>query len=113
LAQGYHQIRISEDNVPKTAFRTPFGHCQFKVLSFGLTNAPTIFQGVMNSVFHKFIGKFVLVYLDDILIFSKNKEKHVNHLAQVLQILRKNHFYAKMSKCSVRGDPTFNVKSAE
>jgi hypothetical protein len=80
------------------AFRTPFGHYQFKVLSFGLTNAPATFQGVMNRVFHKFIGKFVLVYLDDILIFSKNEEEHVSHLAHVLQILRENQFYTKMSK---------------
>ena len=79
-------------------FRTPFGHYQFKVLNFGLTNAPATFQGVMNHVFHKFIGKFILVYLDDILIISKNEEEHASHLAQILQILQENQFYAKMSK---------------
>ena len=90
LAQGYHQIRIYEEDAPKTVLQTPFGHYQFKVLSFGLTNAPTTFQGVMNRVFHKFIGKFFLVYLDDILFFSKNEEKLVRHLAQVFQILWEN-----------------------
>ena len=69
LAQGDHHIRKSEEDAPKTAFRTPFGHYQFKVISFVLTNALSTFQGVMNRVFHKFIGKFILVYLDDILIF--------------------------------------------
>ena len=94
---AHHHIRISEEDVPKTAFRTPFGHYQFKVLSFGLTNAPATFQGVMNRVFHKFIRNFVLVYMDDILNFSKNEEEYVSHLAQILQSLRENQFYAKMS----------------
>ena len=87
LTQGYHHIRISKEDAPKTAFRTPFAYYQFKVLNFELTNAPATFQGVMNRVFHKFIGKFVLLYQDDILIFSKNEEEHVSHFAQVLQIL--------------------------
>jgi len=99
LAQGYHQIRISEEDVPKTAFRVPFGHYQFKVLSFGLTNAPATFQGVMNKIFERYLGKFVLVYLDDILVFSKNQEEHLEHLRKVLDILRKNKLYAKLTKC--------------
>ena len=100
LAQGYHQLRVSEEDVPKTAFRTPFGHYQFRVLSFGLTNAPATFQQAMNDVFRSFLGKFVLVYLDDILIFSKDEIEHQHHLRLVLEILRKQKFYAKPSKCT-------------
>jgi hypothetical protein len=104
LAQGYHQILISDEDAPKTAFRTPFGHYQFKVLSFGLTNAPETFQGVMNQIFHKYLGKFVLVYLDDILVFSKNEEEHIVHMSKVLKILRKHWLYAKLSKCHFAKD---------
>ena len=86
--------------MPKTAFRTPFGLFQWRVLSFGLTNAPATFQATMNRIFRHVIGKFVLVYLDDILVFSKTPGEHVDHLRQVLQILRDNQFYAKQSKCS-------------
>ena len=99
LAQGYHQIRISEEDVPKIAFRMPFGHYQFKVLSFKLTNAPATFQGVMNRIFERYLGKFMLVYLDDILVFSKNQEEHLEHLRKVFDILRKNKIYAKLTKC--------------
>ena len=76
LTSGYHQILISEEDRPKTAFRTPFGHFQFKVLIEGLTNAPATFQTVMNSIFAPWLKKFVVVYLDDILIFSKSEEEH-------------------------------------
>jgi hypothetical protein len=76
LTSGYHQILISEEDRPKTAFRTPFGHFQFKVLIEGLTNAPTTFQTVMNSILHPYIRKFVVVYIDDILIFSKTEAEH-------------------------------------
>ena len=99
LQSGYHQIRIKDEDVPKTAFRTPLGHYQFRVLSFGLTNAPATFQAVMNSIFRKHLGKFVLVYLDDILIFSKNPEEHAQHLRIVLDIIRQHKLYAKMPKC--------------
>jgi hypothetical protein len=82
-----------------TAFRTPLGHFQFRVLSFGLTNAPATFQGVMNRIFAPLIGRTVLIYLDDILVFSKCSEEHAQHLAEVLELLRKHDLYAKISKC--------------
>ena len=99
LQSGYHQIRISEEDVPKTAFRTHIGLYQFRVLSFGLCNAPATFQAVMNGVFAPYLGKFVLVYLDDILIFSKSQEEHREHLQLVVDLLRKHKLYAKLSKC--------------
>jgi transposase InsO family protein len=100
LMSGYHQIRICDEDVPKTAFRTPLGHYQFKVLSFGLTNAPATFQSVMNRIFAPLVGKCVVVYLDDILVYSRTAEEHLSHLRQVLEILRKNQFYAKLKKCT-------------
>ena len=99
LQAGYHQILIKPSDVPKTTFRTPLGHFQFKVLPFGLTNAPATFQALMNRVFGPYVGKFVLVYLDDILIFSKNHEEHAEHLCLVLEKLRAYQLYAKRSKC--------------
>src|SRR6476646_5792446 len=84
LTSSYHQILISEEDRPKTAFMTPFGHFQFKVLIEGLTNAPATFQTVMNSIFHPYIGKFVVVYIDDILIFSKTEAEHQAHVRLVL-----------------------------
>ena len=99
LMSGYHQIRIKDSDVVKTAFRTPFGHFEFKVLCFGLTNAPSTFQAVMNRIFAPYLGKFVLVYLDDILVYSKNPVEHVEHLRLVLQILKDNQLYGRLSKC--------------
>jgi hypothetical protein len=98
LTHGYHQIKISEDDVPKTAFRMPFGHYQFKVLNFGLSNTLATFQRIMNRIFERYLGKFVLVYLDDILVFSKNQEDHFECLCKVFDILHKNKLYAKLTK---------------
>ena len=99
LMQGYYQIKIQDADCAKIAFKTPMGLYEFRVLPFGLTNAPAIFQGVMNRIFRSYIGKFVLVYLDDILIFSKSAEEHLTHIRQVLDILRAQKFYAKLHKC--------------
>jgi hypothetical protein len=99
LQSGYHQIRITDSDVEKTAFTTHFGQFQFKVLCFGLTNAPATFQRVMNRIFGPYIGKFVLVYLDDILIMSRTAAEHLHHLRVVLGLLRQHKLYAKLSKC--------------
>ena len=80
LRSGFHQIRISEEDAPKTAFQTPQGLFQFRVLPFGLTNAPATFQKVMNDNFAPLLGKFVVIYMDDILIYSKSQEEHTEHL---------------------------------
>jgi hypothetical protein len=99
LQQGYNQIKIAPEDVPKTAFRTPLGHFQFKVLCFGLTNAPATFQAVMNRVLAPYINRFVVVYLDDILIYSRNAEEHAEHLRLVLQALRSHKLQCRLAKC--------------
>jgi hypothetical protein len=99
LASGYFQIRIAEEDTPKTAFGTPFGHFEWRVLPMGLTNAPSSFMRVMNKVFEKFLGDFVLVYLDDILIMSKSPAEHIEHLRMVFEKLREYRLQAKLSKC--------------
>ena len=99
LRAGYHQIRMREGDEEKTAFKTHHGHFQFKVMPFGLTNAPATFQCVMNSVFAEHTRKFVIVFLDDILVYSPNLQEHQRHLRFVLDLLRKHQLYAKASKC--------------
>jgi hypothetical protein len=100
LRSGYHQVRIHPDDVPKTAFRTRYGHYEFRVLPFGLTNAPATFMHLMQDLFRPYLDDFVIVFLDDILIYSRNKQDHAKHVRQVLEVLRKNKLYAKESKCA-------------
>jgi hypothetical protein len=99
LRAGYHQIRMRPEDEAKTAFKTHHGHFQFRVMPFGLSNAPTTFQCVMNAVFAPFLRKFVIVFLDDILVYSPSWETHLVHLRQVLETLRNTKFFAKLSKC--------------
>ena len=99
LRLGYHQLRIRLSDIPKTAFTTRYGLYEFTVMSFGLTNAPAYFMYLMNKVFMEYLDKFVVVFIDDILVFSKNEEEHEEHLRLVLQKLRENQLYAKLSKC--------------
>ncbi|GKD61407.1 putative reverse transcriptase domain-containing protein [Tanacetum coccineum] len=96
---GYHQLRVHEDDIPKTAFRTRYGHFQFTVMPFGLTNAPAVFMDLMNRVCKPYLDKFVIVFINDILIYSKPKEEHKVHLRLVLELLEKEKLYAKFSKC--------------
>jgi hypothetical protein len=99
LMSGYHQLRIRPSDIPKTTFITKYGLYEFTVMSFGLTNAPAIFMNLMNSVFMDYLNKFVVVFIDDILIYSQSEEEHVDHLKMVLQRLREHQLYAKLSKC--------------
>jgi hypothetical protein len=100
LISGYHQVRIKEEDINNTMFRTKYGHYEFVVVPFGLTIAPTVFMCLMNDIFINSLDKFVIVFLDDILIYSKSEEEHKHHLRLVLQVLGEHQLYAKLSKCS-------------
>nr|GEW82141.1 putative reverse transcriptase domain-containing protein [Tanacetum cinerariifolium] len=99
LRTGYHQLCIREEDIPITAFRTRYGHYEFRVMPFGLTNAPVVFMDLMNRVCKPYLDKFVIVFIDDILIYSKDKEEHEEHLKNILELLKKEQLYAKFSKC--------------
>ncbi|GJV27315.1 hypothetical protein Tco_1383763 [Tanacetum coccineum] len=101
LRSGYHQLRVREEDIPKTAFRTQYGHYEFQVMSFSLTNAPAMFMDLMNWVCKPYLDKFVIIFIDDILIYSKSKKEHEEHLRQILKLLKKEELYAKFSKCEL------------
>ncbi|GJU32455.1 putative reverse transcriptase domain-containing protein [Tanacetum coccineum] len=99
LRSGYHQLRVRDEDIPKTAFRTRYRHYEFQVMPFGLTNAPVVFMDLMNRVCKPYLDKFIIVFIDDIVIYSCNKEEHANHLRIILELLQKEKLYAKFSKC--------------
>nr|GEX59985.1 putative reverse transcriptase domain-containing protein [Tanacetum cinerariifolium] len=99
LRSGYHQLRVCEEDIPKTAFRTRYGHYEFQVMLFGLTNAPAVFIDLMNQVCKAYLDRFMIVFVDDILIYSKNRKEHEGHLKLILKSLKEEELYAKFSKC--------------
>ena len=99
LRSSYFQLKIKEQDMPKTAFTTRYGLYEYTVMPFVLTNAPAYYMNMMNKVFMEFLDKFVVVFIDDILIYSKSKEEHAEHLHLILEKLREHKLYAKFSKC--------------
>ena len=99
LHTGYHQLGVREASIPKTVFRTRYGHLEFTVMPFRLTNGPTAFLDLMHRLFQPYLDQFVMVFMDDILIYSQFEEEYDDHLRIVLQLLRDNQLYAKLSKC--------------
>ncbi|KAG8499245.1 hypothetical protein CXB51_005776 [Gossypium anomalum] len=101
LRSNYYQLRVRDSDIPKTAFRTRYGHYEFLVMPFGLTNAPAVFMDLMNRIFKQYLDRFVVVFIDDILIYSLDETEHAEHLKLVLQILRDKQLYVKFSKCEL------------
>jgi hypothetical protein len=99
LLSGYHQLKVREEDIPKTAILTRYGHFEILVMPFGLTNAPSVFMDLMNQVFHEFLDSFVVVFIDDILVYLANRVEHEEHLKIVLEKLRENKLFAKFKKC--------------
>ena len=99
LRTGYHHLRIRESDIPKTTFRMRYGHFEFTMMPFRLTNALVAFMDLMHRVFQPYLDRFIVVFMDNILIYSRSKEEHEDHLRVVLQILRDHQFYAKFNKC--------------
>jgi len=99
LRLGYHQILVKADDVQKTTFRSRYGHYKYVVMPFGVTNAPAVFMDYMNRIFRPFLDKFIVVFIDDILIYFRTREEHAEHLRLVISVLREKQLYAKLSKC--------------
>ncbi|GJU39971.1 putative reverse transcriptase domain-containing protein [Tanacetum coccineum] len=99
LRSGYHQLRVHEEDIPKTAFRTCYGHYEFQIMPFGLTNTPEVFMGLMNRVCKPYLYRFVIVFIDDILIYSKSRKENEGHLKLILKLLKEEELYAMFSKC--------------
>ena len=99
LRSGYHQLRVRDYDISKTAFLTRYGSFEFLVMSFGLTNAPAVFMDLMNRIFRPYLDQFVIVFIDDILIYSRSEAEHEQHLGLVLQTLRDHLLFGKFSKC--------------
>ncbi|GJU71213.1 putative reverse transcriptase domain-containing protein [Tanacetum coccineum] len=99
MRSSYHQLIVREEDIPKTAFKTHYGHYEFQVMPFGLTNAPAVFMDLMNQVCKPYLDRFVIIFIDDILIYSKSREEHEGHLKLILKLLKEEELYAKFSKC--------------
>ena len=97
LRPGYHQIKVKDEDIYKTAFIMHYGHYEYSVIPFGVTNASGVFMEYMNRIFHTYLDRFVVMFIDDILIYSKSKEEHAEHLRVVLQVLKEKKLYAKLS----------------